>query len=148
MKTFLQFLFISLFIGLSNHSFGQCDIVSNWNFETRTSCPTALGQVNRAVGWFDANSLSVTYPSADYGNCGFNPITVPPAPPSGTGYVGFNAAWTGSSGGNGAEMIGTFANLCQGVTYTVSFYSMGVFGSGTQPIYKRCKYCFISSFFY
>lgn len=74
-------------------------------------------------------------------NCGFTSIplgTPPGTPPSGTGFVGLNVAGSGGSGG-GAEMIGTFANLCQGVTYTLSFYSKAVFdlNYGSQPLYIR-----------
>src|SRR5690606_21063040 len=136
MKSFIKPLLLLVIVYLStSQTNAQCDIISNWNFESYSSCPNSLSQISRAIGWYDANATGVTYPSADYYNCGYNNFSVPTPLPSGTGYVGLNVAAPGSGGG--AEMIGTFANLCQGVTYTLSFYSYGIFNSsgGTQPLY-------------
>lgn len=134
-----RFFTICLILILNiNYSLGQCNLITNGNFENLSSCPTALSQINRCVGWFDANVVtgSVTYPSTDYFNCSFTNVGMGPAvtpPPSGTGFVGLNVASTYSSS---AEMLGTFVNLCAGETYTLSFYSRLAFdmNGGTQPL--------------
>lgn len=121
-----------------NYVVAQCNLITNGNFENFTSCPTALSQINRCVGWFDANVVtgSVTYPSTDYYNCSFTNVGLGPSvtpPPSGSGFVGLNVAATGPTA---AEMLGTFVNLCAGETYTLSFFSRLAFdlNGGSQPL--------------
>lgn len=133
------YIFVFTFLITVKFSYSQCNLITNGNFETYTSCPTALSQVNRCVGWYDANVItgSVIYPSTDYFNCSFTNVGSGPSvtpPPSGTGFVGLNVASSG--GGTSAEMLGTFANLCAGETYTVSFFSRLAFnsGGGNQPL--------------
>ncbi|MFT5601773.1 MAG: hypothetical protein ACI9N1_002021, partial [Flavobacteriales bacterium] len=116
----------------------QCNLIVNGDFESYTSCPTAMSQINYATGWDNANAATVVYPTADYYNCALAPILgTPGTPPSGTGFVGFNVAGDGGNPNGGAEMIGTCVNLVAGNTYTFSFSSKEQlsFGAGSQSMY-------------
>ncbi|MGB1040811.1 MAG: PKD domain-containing protein, partial [Flavobacteriales bacterium] len=102
-------------------------IIPNPSFESFSSCPTMVSQMNRVNFWQDA----VTLNTPDYYNCGFSvPATSTPFP-HGTGAVGFAVG-----NGNGKEFIGTclLDTLHAGVTYNLQFQYAQIASITPRPI--------------
>lgn len=116
------------------------NLVPNWSFEDTVTCPTALTQIDKAVGWSSFKE------SPDYFNsCApVNPpqnVSVPnnqwgsQFPKTGEGYAGFGAF--GVSASNLREYLGIelINNLVVGEKYFISFYVSTAFGyaNGQYP---------------
>ncbi len=115
-----KILIIALSAMLYNTSFAQ-NLVPNWSFEDTVSCPTAITQINRALGW---SSYSQT---PDYFNvCNGGQVGVPlnafgfQNALSGNAYAGFAAFHVG----NLREYIGSqlIQPLDSGFKYFASLY--------------------------
>jgi hypothetical protein len=114
-KTMKRLLLVLLFLFKFSICFCQ-NLITNPDFELYSSCPTALGQVDRAISWFEVVQ------SSDYYNCGLSPSSFifDATAYSGTGFMGF--ASYGNSNGSG-EAIGQslIQPLLPQFTYSISF---------------------------
>jgi len=125
-----------LLAAILGYQAANAQTISNPGFETYTSCPTNVSQLNRATPW--ANSLGATAGTPDYFNCGYaitgadyGGITAQ----SGTGFIGgFAEVYNFSAGySNYKEYFTTQLStpLVAGTTYTFSFYVAHLYGSST-----------------
>ena len=112
----------------------NAQVISNPGFETYTSCPNNVSQLNRAAPW--TNSLGATAGTPDFFNCAYSitgsdygGITAQ----SGTGFIGgFAEVYNSGSGySNYKEYFTTqlSTTLVAGTTYTFSFYVAHLYGS-------------------
>ncbi|MGE9310108.1 hypothetical protein ACLOAU_00560 [Niabella sp. CJ426] len=114
----------------------HAQVISNPGFETYSSCPNNVSQLNRATPW--VNALGGTAGTPDFFNCSYN-ITAADyegiTAQSGTGFIGGYAEFNSSNGGfsNYKEYFTTQLStaLVAGKTYTFSFYVAHLYGSTT-----------------
>ena len=86
--------YFSLFLLIPYYSFSQ-NLITNGDFESYSSCPTTISQLDLAVPWFNP-CLGGNYGTPDYYNqCSTNPLVSVPGPAgayqpshSGAGYAG------------------------------------------------------------
>ncbi len=109
-----------------NYSYSQTNLVPNPSFETYSSCPNSLDQLNKCQGWSSFRA------SPDYFNkCSSTNGIFPPSvgvgyqePFDGNAYVGIATYDNSGFGPNYREIIGCqlVANLTVGIKYFFSFY--------------------------
>jgi len=83
---------VLIIIGRGGSSFAQ-NLVPNWDFETFSSCPTGISQLDLATPWFNADSATPDYYNACATQASMvkvpNPLLGYQQARSGVGYAGF-----------------------------------------------------------
>jgi len=131
-KSILKYFGITLSILFGiNRGISQCAIPSlipNSGLEDYSSCPNANTQITNAKFWLETSDFA-----ADYYNCGFQSIgstyEAPPAPTSGTGYLGLANQSTGQKQYASSCLS---SNLIAGMSYTFQFDIAAANGSSTS----------------
>lgn len=154
MKKYLTMI-LSLFA--LNYGSAQVNLVPNGDFETYSICPNMLGQINRAVPWYDPGVSSDYYNACNLGQVGMpNNIQGSQIARSGNGYAG--GGFFHSISPNVREYIQIELNdtLVAGRAYCMTFYvslvgnsrfgidGVGAFLSNT-PVSPPCPLCVIDT---